>query len=110
MNYCHQQTFSAVLKQLAPSAAAITADELPSLLWAGAQLAAAAATSKHNSSRTCTQAGPRHSHPSSVPANDGVKGSVNSSKIAGLPGVVDFVLGAAETLTGGNVTHHVSQQ
>jgi hypothetical protein len=34
-----------------------------------------------------------------VPSNDGVRGSVNSSKIAGLPGVVQFVLGAAQVLT-----------
>jgi hypothetical protein len=35
-----------------------------------------------------------------VPQNDGVIGSVNSSRIADSPAVVDFMLGASQVLSG----------
>jgi hypothetical protein len=108
MSYCHQQAFSAMLRQLAPTAAGISVDELPSLLWAGAQLASATAAPVVDfSSNMCEQAGQGQRQLCAVPVNDGINGSVSSSKIARLPGVVDFLLGAAQNLTGG-VRHNMS--
>jgi hypothetical protein len=44
-----------------------------------------------------------------LPHNDGVVGAVNSSRIAGMPEVVEFMLGASEVLTG-ECMHRNSRQ
>lgn len=98
MEFQNKQAFAAVMQRLAPAAADIAADELPSLLWAASTLACetpAAATG----SRTATTASTPSSS-SKVPQNDGVIGSVNSSRIVDSPAVVDFMLGASQVLSG----------
>uniref|UniRef100_A0A383VB22 Uncharacterized protein n=1 Tax=Tetradesmus obliquus TaxID=3088 RepID=A0A383VB22_TETOB len=108
IGYFHQHAFSAAVQHLAPTASSIAADELPSLLWACAQLADANSSSSSSSqvassspaaTDTSSSSSGGRSRTTPVPSNDGVRGSVSSSKVAGLPGVVDFVLGAAQVLT-----------
>lgn len=94
MEFQHKQAFAAVMQRLAPAAADIAADELPSLLWAASTLAC----ENPAAARTATTASSSSS--SKVPQNDGVIGSVNSSRIVDSPAVVDFMLGASQVLSG----------
>lgn len=111
MDYQHTPAFRAMIQHLAPDAASIAADELPSLLWAASTLAcetpagkAATAGPSSSSSTSSSRATSSSSSSSSlrkVPQNDGVIGAVNSSRIAELPEVVEFMLGASQVLSGG---------
>lgn len=101
MHYQHQQANQAIIQRLASQAADITADELPSLLWAASTLASETSTAKSPgfNSSSSSGSGPGSSS-SKVPQNDGVVGSVNSSRIADQPEVVEFMLGASQVLSG----------
>jgi hypothetical protein len=103
MGYQHTQAFKAIMQQLAPKAADIAADELPSLIWAASTLAGSSSSGSvthSSSSGGGGGGGGSSSGGSKVPQNDGVIGSVNSSRIAGLPEVLDFMLGASQVLSG----------
>jgi len=93
------------MQRLAPTAASIAADELPSLLWAASTLATEQQGAKPQQTTTPSSSGSSssssiHSNGKFVPQNDGVIGAVNSSRIADLPEVVDFMLGASQVLSG----------
>lgn len=95
MEFQHKQVFAAVMQRLAPAAADIAADELPSLLWAASTLACETPAAAKAASTASTA-----SSSSKVPQNDGVIGSVNSSRIVDSPAVLDFMLGASQVLSG----------
>jgi hypothetical protein len=96
MDYQNTPAFKAIIQQLAPDADSIAADELPSLLWAASTLASKAPGGSSSSSSVTSA----NTSIGSLPHNDGVVGSVNSSRIADMPEVVEFMLGASEVLTG----------
>ncbi|KAF8059111.1 hypothetical protein HT031_005283 [Scenedesmus sp. PABB004] len=97
VGHTHRGVFAVMLQRLAPAAASLPLDELPSLLWAAAQLAdddrssvtGSSASSSHDDGRRTVR----------VPSNDGVAGSVASARLGGHPGLLDFLLGAAQVLT-----------
>lgn len=110
MEYQHTQAFRAIVQQLAPHAASIAADELPSLLWAASTLVSETPAPGRKAAGAGTGSSTATSSSSSsslgkVPQNDGVIGAVNSSRIAELPEVVQFMLGASQVLSGGLYEH-----
>lgn len=142
VGFQHSACFAAIIHQLAPQAASIAADELPSLLWVASSLATATpaqdagraaagaqpqasssssssgeASSSSSSGEASSSSGEASSSGSSgeassssgeqasgrrvaVPRNDGVVGSINSARLAGLPHVLEFVVGASQVLAG----------
>jgi hypothetical protein len=133
LGYSDSATFADLLAHLAPQAASIAADELPSLLWAASALAAErpaqqrqqqqadrqqqpdSDTSSSSSTQSTRQAatdsscaGPQKQQQQqqlrlAVPRRDGVAGAMDSARLAGLPQVLQFMLGASQALAGGVV-------